>query len=244
LEFILPPDARFFEYTPNRSISPGCWPDDFSLLSVENATVDKIYFSYYSRHRGSLVQSGQSVTTKWGILFYKIGYFVKPRLACTLTQGLRRPTFREILTSEFRQKMSPFAQFLIELRSRNGLRQAELAEAIGYDQSYVSALEIGIKGPPTEEFVDRLTQAFSLPEIERTRLHDAVESSQRKLVIDPDAPPEVFLLLNELRRGVNQLLPVQIRMIREALNLPGTVREERLIPIRRLKRRKKEEAQM
>jgi transcriptional regulator with XRE-family HTH domain len=140
--------------------------------------------------------------------------------------------------------MSPFSEFLIELRSTEGLRQAELADAIGYEQSYISALEVGSKGPPAEEFVQRLVHAFSMPEEEQARLRAAVEASQRKFWIDPDAPREVYLLLNELREGVNHLLPVQIRMIREALNLPGTLQEERMRPVRRLKRRKKQEVEM
>lgn len=140
--------------------------------------------------------------------------------------------------------MSPFAQFLQELRVRHGLRQVELAEAIGYEQSYISALEIGSKGPPTEHFVERLIRVLSISQAEEIKLRAAVAASQRKLVIDPDAPQDVFWLLKELRDGVNQLRPVQVRMIREALNLPGTMQEERAVPTRRLKRRKKEEAQM
>lgn len=50
--------------------------------------------------------------------------------------------------------MSPFSHFLHELRLRHQIRQAELAELLGYEQSYISALEIGAKGPPTEEFVE------------------------------------------------------------------------------------------
>ena len=50
--------------------------------------------------------------------------------------------------------MSPFSHFLHELRLRHQIRQSELAELLGYEQSYISALEIGAKGPPTEEFVE------------------------------------------------------------------------------------------
>jgi transcriptional regulator with XRE-family HTH domain len=46
---------------------------------------------------------------------------------------------------------------------RHGIRQAELAEALGYEQSYISALEVGLKGPPTEVFVERLIQVLQIP---------------------------------------------------------------------------------
>lgn len=47
---------------------------------------------------------------------------------------------------------SPFATFLRTLRVRSGMRQHELAKQLGYEQAYVSALELGNK-PPSEEFL-------------------------------------------------------------------------------------------
>ena len=139
--------------------------------------------------------------------------------------------------------MSPFSQFLHDLRVRHGLRQADLAERIGYEQSYISALEVGLKGPPTDEFLDRVSMAMSLSESEQENLRAAAQASQRKLVIDPDAPPDVYWLLNDLRDEVQHLTPVQVRMIRDVLALRGAMHEPRE-PVRRLKRRRNEEAPM
>jgi hypothetical protein len=58
--------------------------------------------------------------------------------------------------------MSPFARQLSEFRMRHGIRQNELAELIGYDQTYISALEVRLKGPPTSEFVDKLVTTLPL----------------------------------------------------------------------------------
>lgn len=66
--------------------------------------------------------------------------------------------------------MSPFSHFLHELRLRHQIRQSELAELLGYEQSYISALEIGAKGPLTEEFVERLIVALSLPPSEQAQV--------------------------------------------------------------------------
>lgn len=41
--------------------------------------------------------------------------------------------------------MSPFSQFLHDLRMRRRLRQADLADLLGYEQSYISALEVGLR---------------------------------------------------------------------------------------------------
>ncbi|RZK99142.1 MAG: XRE family transcriptional regulator [Rubrivivax sp.] len=130
-----------------------------------------------------------------------------------------------------------------DLRVRHGLRQADLAERIGYEQSYISALEVGLKGPPTDEFLDRMSMAMSLSESEQEDLRIAAQASQRKLVIEPDAPPDVYWLLNDLRDEVHHLTPAQVRMIREVLALREAMHEPRE-PVRRLKRRRKEEAPM
>lgn len=127
---------------------------------------------------------------------------------------------------------------------RYGIRQGDLAELIGYEQSYVSALEVGIKGPPLPAFVDKLIKALELSPAEQERLHAAVAASQRKLVIDVDAPQEVYQLMAELQQRLPTLHPVQIRMIREVLSMREVLAEPMPEPIRRLKRRKKEEARM
>lgn len=139
--------------------------------------------------------------------------------------------------------MSPFAELLHDLRLRHGLRQADMAERIGYEQSYISALEIGLKGPPTDEFVERLAVSMSLPDSEKEKLRTAAKASQRKFVIDPDAPPDIFWLINDLRDEVHHLTTAQVRMIREVIALRGSLQERRE-PIRRLKRKPKEEATM
>jgi transcriptional regulator with XRE-family HTH domain len=66
--------------------------------------------------------------------------------------------------------MSPFSHFLHDLRMRLEIRQAELAELVGYEQSYISALEVGLKGPPTQEFIARLIHALSLSPAEQQHL--------------------------------------------------------------------------
>ncbi|WP_376767311.1 helix-turn-helix domain-containing protein [Paludibacterium denitrificans] len=103
--------------------------------------------------------------------------------------------------------MSPFAHLLHALRLQHGIRQAELAALLGYEQSYISALEVGIKGPPTDEFVDRLVQGLQLTQGDEVRLRDAVSASQRKLVIDRDTPEDGYWLLKELREQFESLSP-------------------------------------
>jgi transcriptional regulator with XRE-family HTH domain len=144
---------------------------------------------------------------------------------------------------ELRGIMSPFSESLHSLRVRHGLRQVELAELIGYEQSYISALEVGLKGPPTDEFLERLSVALALSEAEQEGLRAAALASQRKLAIEPDAPADIYWLLRDLRHEIAHLTPAQVRMIREVIALRGTLHETRE-PVRRLKRRTTLEAPM
>ena len=73
--------------------------------------------------------------------------------------------------------MSPFSHFLHELGLRFEIRQAELARLVGYEQSYISALEVGLNGPPTQEFITRLIQAVALSPPEQLQLRNAVGAS-------------------------------------------------------------------
>jgi transcriptional regulator with XRE-family HTH domain len=116
--------------------------------------------------------------------------------------------------------MSPSAYQLKTLRTGRGLRQSELAEMVGYEQSYLSALELGLKGPPTQEFVDQFISALKLSEEEQDVLHEAVAASQRKVVVPHEAPPEVYWLCYKLSQQIDHLHPVQIKLIETALNLP------------------------
>lgn len=125
-----------------------------------------------------------------------------------------------------------------------GIRQAELAELVGYEQSYISALEASLKSPPTDEFVDRLIRALALPDATQTELYEAVEASQRKLDIDPGAPTDIFWLLRDLRAEVNNLSPNQVRILREVINVRNGLAEGRFESLRRLKRKAKAEASM
>lgn len=117
-------------------------------------------------------------------------------------------------------KMSPFSIFLKTLRINHGLRQVEMANMLGYEQSYCSALELSLKGPPTKEFVNKLINEFELSAEEQNALAESVAASERKLFIPHDAPTEIYLLVHKLRQQIEALHPAQIKLIQLALDLP------------------------
>jgi transcriptional regulator with XRE-family HTH domain len=49
--------------------------------------------------------------------------------------------------------VNPFSSLLKDLRVRRGLRQKEVANMLGYEQSYICSEESGKKGLPREAFL-------------------------------------------------------------------------------------------
>ena len=140
--------------------------------------------------------------------------------------------------------MSPFSHLLHELRMRLNVRQVDLADRMGYEQSYISALEAGLRGPPTPEFVDRLICALEVSPEEAESLKVAASASQRRLEIDANAPQHHYRLLNDLRDKLWALGPRQVELIQNLLDLPIAEPTAPSEPVRRLLRRKQEEVEM
>lgn len=133
--------------------------------------------------------------------------------------------------------MSPFSERLKTHRINCGLRQKELAELLGYEQSYVSALELGLKGPPTDEFVKQLITVLKLSLEDQQTLNEAIAASQRKINIPSEAPTEIYWLFHKLRQQMDQLHPVQIELIETALSLPLKASLQSSSALPRIKRR-------
>lgn len=121
--------------------------------------------------------------------------------------------------------MSPFSRVLRELRMHRGIRQGDLAVMIGYEQTYISALEIGTKGPPTHEFVDRLIDALSLTLVEEEEIREAARASERKILLKAEMPERVFWMMKKLRDNIDTLHPAQIAMINDVIDMRACLAE-------------------
>lgn len=127
---------------------------------------------------------------------------------------------------------------------RLGLRQTDLAKLVGYDQTYLSALENGTKGPPTEELVEKLIRALELEEEEQIQLKLAVHESQKKYVLSSDMPAEIFKMMSELWGALDTMHPAQVQAIRSITQLKGQPTVTPVPDRVRIVRRQKEEAKM
>lgn len=116
--------------------------------------------------------------------------------------------------------MSPFAVYLRELRRRRGMNQKGAADLLGYEQSYISALERSAKGPPRRDFITRLIRGLALSEIEQAELAESLRKSKRQISLPCAAPAEEYELLRDLECQLGRLHPAQIELIRQALALP------------------------
>ena len=137
--------------------------------------------------------------------------------------------------------MSPFSVYLSELRNRFGLRQTKLAEMLGYEQSYISGLELGTKNPSNPEFLARLSRALNLTDQEQEQLAKVVKQSQQRFVLPREVHPEAFRLCSELWDKIDRLPLSQLQAIRALLRLEVSVPD---LPLREKVAAKETEVQM
>ncbi len=110
--------------------------------------------------------------------------------------------------------MSPFANYLRELRHRRGLKQKEVAELLGYEQSYLSSLEKGLKGLPRRVFIDRLVAKLSLDATEVVELERVLKLSDRRVLLPTNASSAEYELWHDLKGLSGRLDPDQIGLIK------------------------------
>jgi transcriptional regulator with XRE-family HTH domain len=137
---------------------------------------------------------------------------------------------------------SPFSLFLKTLRLRNGQRQSEMAEVLGYEQAYISAIELGTK-PPSKEFLNRLTATY-LNDRDQAEMLKEIQESKRRYVLPVEVPTDTYRLCSELWRKIDRLHPAQINAIREVLRLDELMADTRYVRSERIRRRAKEESKM
>lgn len=137
---------------------------------------------------------------------------------------------------------SPFSVFLKNLRLRNGQRQSEMAEVLGYEQAYVSSIELGTK-PPSKEFLNRLTVIY-LNDRDQAEMMKEIQESKRRYVLPIEVPTETYRLCSELWEKIDRLHPAQINAIREVLRLDELMADTRHVRSERIRRRTKEESKM
>lgn len=138
---------------------------------------------------------------------------------------------------------SPLSIFLRNLRLRAGLSQRQLADLIGYEQGYVSALELGVKSPSIE-FVDELIEKLVLNDKNKTELEAAIRYSRRRFTLPADVSTETYLFCNELWEKIERLHPTLLSTIHQLIQVDDLIAERPTPQPTRLRRNQKPEAAM
>ena len=116
-----------------------------------------------------------------------------------------------------------FGPALKRSREARGVSQSKLAERAGYDHSYVSRLESGVR-TPTRDAVDRLGEALALPEEDRDALrHAAGFRPEDPVRLAFDGEPEIITAVAFFRSDqVSPAIKANIWNLMEgALNPPS-----------------------
>lgn len=115
--------------------------------------------------------------------------------------------------------MSPFASTLKTLRLNRNLLQKDAADLLGYEQSYISGLENGQKGPPKNDFIQKLIKTYQLNDQEQQMLSQSIEQSRLIYRLPKDASLEAYLIFQALEKQINRLGRNEMHLIKIALGL-------------------------
>lgn len=138
---------------------------------------------------------------------------------------------------------SPVSIYLRDLRLRIGMTQLDLAHSIGYEQTYVSAIELGTKNP-SKEFLEKLIAATELSERDRQELDLALKTSKRRFTLPPEASTKTYQFCSDLWDRLERLHPALLDAMHVMLNTGDQVAERPRHQPTRLRRRTKQETPM
>ena len=113
--------------------------------------------------------------------------------------------------------MSPFAHQLKKIRTQKQLQQKTMAELIGCEQSYLSALETDGKSPPQGKNLFQLIKKLKLTEVEESVLLAAAEQSRRSIRLPLKGQTQLFEICHALEDQLPYISDIQLQMIGLAL---------------------------
>jgi transcriptional regulator with XRE-family HTH domain len=133
--------------------------------------------------------------------------------------------------------------FLRNLRLQVGMTQLDLARSLGYEQGYVSAIELGLKSP-SKEFLVKLATGLKLSEKDLLALEIALRASKRRFVLPVDVSTKTFHFCSDLWDQIERLHPALLEALHQMLKVGSQVAERPHSQVTRLRRRTKQEIKM
>ena len=110
--------------------------------------------------------------------------------------------------------MTPFGEKLRALRAERGVRQKEMAQAIGVSAAYLSALEQGRRGAPTWTLIQKIIGYFNVIWDDAEELARLAEASHPRVKLDTSGlSPAATELANLLAENIEKLDEAELRRI-------------------------------
>ncbi len=113
--------------------------------------------------------------------------------------------------------MSPFALQLRKIRTERKLQQKVMADIIGCEPSYLSALETDAKVPPKKNKLAHYFKKLDLSPKEENDLFSAAEKSRRTISIPLKASTKLFEVCHAFENQLPYLCDMQLELIALAL---------------------------
>lgn len=115
--------------------------------------------------------------------------------------------------------MNPASKLIKELRLKRALSQKDASRLLGYEQSFLSAIERSLKDVPKKFFVEQLIKKYQLTQDEQNQLIDAIERSNRKLIIPPNSSEKMYDCIYRMNNQISNLSETQLNLIDIALTV-------------------------
>ena len=115
--------------------------------------------------------------------------------------------------------MSPFAFQLRKIRTEKRLQQKAMAEIIGCEPSYLSALETDCKVPPQKNKLIQFFKKLNLSCEEETELLSAAEKSKRVIRLPLKGKSKLFEVCSALEIQLPNISDMQLELIELALRI-------------------------
>jgi HTH-type transcriptional regulator, competence development regulator len=115
--------------------------------------------------------------------------------------------------------MSPFACKFKKIRTDRKLQQKDLADIIGCEPSYISALERDAKVPPQKENLLQFLKKLNLTIEEEAEILIAAEKSKRSIRLPLKASKLFFEIIHELEKQMTSIDDDQLLIIGLGLKL-------------------------
>lgn len=121
--------------------------------------------------------------------------------------------------------MTPFGEYLEHLRRSRSLQQKQMADVMGINPCYVSALEKGRRRAPSKQVISRIIERLKLTKDEQSALWHAVEISEPQIRLPSTMSKAEFEFVHKLRNSLGNLSHSQLVIMEEALDWGNQVRK-------------------